>query len=78
MQTYSQTCVQRPLKKVAIVQNWLLFRRRSLKITKNIKKLGITLAVVDRWALFRGGRCSEVAVNTGLTVVACLDSNKNA
>ena len=27
------------------------------------------LAVVDRWPLLAGGRCSEVAVNTGLTVL---------
>jgi hypothetical protein len=28
---------------------------------------GLRLAVVGRWPLFRGGRCSEVAVSTGLT-----------
>jgi hypothetical protein len=51
---YSQTCVQRPplgLKKVAIFQKWLW----SLKITINLETLGITLAVVERWPLFRGG-----------------------
>jgi hypothetical protein len=37
-------------------------------LVKNFEALGIKLAVVDRWPLFRGGRCSEVAVNTGLTV----------
>ncbi len=27
-----------------------------------------SLVVVNRWSLFRGGRCSEVVVSTGLTV----------
>ncbi len=32
-------------------------------------RYGFRMAVVDRWLLFRGGCCSEVAVNTGLTVL---------
>jgi hypothetical protein len=55
---YSQTCVQWPtlgLKKVAVVQNWPLFRGWSLKVITNIEKLVIMLAVVDNWPLFRGG-----------------------
>jgi len=62
---YGQTCVQRPplgLKKVAVIQKWSIFRGWSLKITINIKKLGISL-------LQTGGRCSEVVVNRGLIVV---------
>ncbi len=43
------------LKKVAVVQNWPLFRVWSLKITINIEMLVVMLAVVDSWSLFRGG-----------------------
>ncbi len=43
------------LKKVAIVEKWLLFRGWSLKSTINIKKLWIRLAVVDRWPLLGCG-----------------------
>ncbi len=43
-------------KNVIVVQKWLLFRGWSLKITINIEKLGITLAIGDRWQLFRGDR----------------------
>jgi len=42
-------------KKVAVIQKWLFFRGWSLKITSNIKKQGIMLAVVDRWPLFGDG-----------------------
>jgi hypothetical protein len=55
---YSQTCVQGlplGLKKVAVVQNWSLFKGRSLNITINIETLGIMPAVVDRWPLLKGG-----------------------
>ena len=58
MQVYSQTCVQLPplgLKKVAVDQKWPLVRGCSLKITINIEKQGIWLAVVDRWPLSIGG-----------------------
>ncbi len=41
-------------------KTWPLFRGWSLKITINTEKLGIRLAVVDRWPLFRGGRCTQV------------------
>jgi hypothetical protein len=47
--------------KVVVAQKWSLFRGWSFKITINIEKLGITLAVIDR--------CLEVVVNTGLTVL---------
>jgi hypothetical protein len=43
-------------KKVAVVQKWPLFRGWSLKIIINIKKLGITPVVADKWLLLRGGR----------------------
>jgi hypothetical protein len=36
---------------VAVVQKGLLFGGLF-----NIEKLGITLAIVDKWLLFRGGR----------------------
>jgi hypothetical protein len=41
-------------QKMAVVQKWLLFKDWPLKITINIEKLGVTLAIVDRWPLFRG------------------------
>jgi hypothetical protein len=53
----SDTCVQRPplgLKKVAIVQKWLLFRGWFLKITINIENYAgrcRQVAVVQRWSL---------------------------
>jgi hypothetical protein len=56
---HNQTCVQRPtlgLKTLAVVQKRPLFRGWSLKITTNIEKLGIILAGVESWPLFRGGR----------------------
>ncbi len=46
---------------MVVAQKWSLFRGWSFKITINIEKLGITLAVIDR--------CLEVVVNTGLTVL---------
>jgi hypothetical protein len=42
------------LKKVAFVHKWLSYRGWSLNNSINIEKLGIRLAVVDRWPLFRG------------------------
>ncbi len=39
-------------QKSGFFQKWLLFRGWALK---NTIKLGITLAIVDRWPLFRGG-----------------------
>jgi hypothetical protein len=39
---------------MAVDQKWSLIRGWFLKITINIVKLGITLAVADRWPLFRG------------------------
>ncbi len=43
-------------QKVAVVHRWSLCRGFSIKITVSIEILGITLAVLDRWPLFRGGR----------------------
>jgi hypothetical protein len=48
-------------KKVAGVQKWPSFGGWFLKITINIGKLRITLKT--------GGRCSEVVINIGLTVL---------
>jgi hypothetical protein len=64
---YSQTCLQRPPlgpQKSNVVQRlrhrWPLFTVYYYKI---LEKLGLS------WPLFRGGRCSEVAVNTSFTVM---------
>ncbi len=74
--TYSQTCVQRPplgLKQSGrcskVKAKWLLFTVYSNKIAISFEKLGIKLAIADRWPLQTGGHCSEVVVNTGLTVL---------
>jgi hypothetical protein len=58
----SQTCVQRPalvLKKSGRCSKVVVIQRLVLK--NYYTKLGIMLAAVDRWSLFR-------VVNTGLTV----------
>ncbi len=50
-------------KKVAVAQSWPVFTGFSIKI-------GIKVAWPDLgWPLLTGGRYSEVAVNTGLTVL---------
>jgi hypothetical protein len=49
-------------QKVAVVQSWPVFTGFSIKI--GIKKAWPDLG----WPLLTGGRYSEVAVNTGLTV----------
>ncbi len=56
-------------KKLAVVQKLPLSRGWSWKVTIYFSWLGIRPVVIDRWPLFGGGRCSEVAVNTGLTVL---------
>ena len=60
---YSQTCVQRPplgpQKSVhcsKVKTKWSLFTVCSYKIAISFVKLGLKLAIVDRWSLFRGGR----------------------
>ncbi len=60
---YSQTCVQRPplgLEKSGLCSKvkakWSLFTVYSYKISISFENLGLKLAVVDRWPLFRGGR----------------------
>jgi hypothetical protein len=60
---YSQTCVQRPplgLKKSGrcskVKAKWSLFTVCSYKTAISFVKLGLKMAVVDRWPLFRGGR----------------------
>jgi hypothetical protein len=45
----------RPLRKWLLLKDSFGFGGWSLKIDSNIEKLGITLAIVDRWPLFRGG-----------------------
>jgi hypothetical protein len=46
-------------EKVAVVQmfmqRWLLFSVYSFKIAISFGRLGLKLAIVDRWPLFRGG-----------------------
>ena len=41
---------------VTVVQRWPLFRGFSIKIAIKFDFAGLRLAVVGRWALFRGGR----------------------
>jgi hypothetical protein len=43
-------------QKVAVVHRWPLCRDFSIEIGIRIILGGLTLAVVDRWPLFRGGR----------------------
>jgi hypothetical protein len=42
-------------KKVAVVHRWLFCRGFSIKIGTKISLAGLSLAIVDRWPLFRGG-----------------------
>jgi hypothetical protein len=53
---------------VAVVQKWSFCRGFSIKIGVKISLPRLCPAVVDRWPLLTGGRYSELAVNTGLTV----------
>jgi hypothetical protein len=53
---------------MTVVHRWLLFRGFSIKIAIKFDLAGLRLAVVGKWPLLAGGRCSEVAINTGLTV----------
>jgi len=43
-------------QKFTVIQKWSLFKGCSLNFTISIEILGIRLAVVNRWPLFRGGR----------------------
>jgi hypothetical protein len=43
-------------KKAAVVQRWPVFGGFSIKIGIRINLAGLSLAVADRWPLFRGGR----------------------
>ena len=58
-------------KKVAVVHRWSFCRGFSIKIGIKISKLAQPDLV---WPLLTGGCCSEVAVNTGLTVLAKIAS----
>ena len=56
------------LKNVVVMQR--VVWKRSVVSKPQTGHYGFRLAVVDSWPLFAGGRYSEVAVRTGLTVHA--------
>ncbi len=64
---YRQTCAQRPLQ--GLKKTVRCFKGNYYSEVPPIK---LFIFLVDRgsgWSLFTGGRCSEVVVNTGLTLI---------
>jgi hypothetical protein len=56
LQADRQTDRQTGPPQVAFVKRWSIFGGFSIKIGNKMSLAGLSMAVVDRWPLFRGGR----------------------